>query len=83
MRLFRVTEDSVLTSARASALVESMSELLSSREAADIIGCHHTTVPRLVKDGELVPAMKGPGSTGAFFFRPEDVASLARKRAAS
>ena len=60
-----------------------MSELLSSREAAEVIGCHHTTVPRLVKDGELVPAMKGPGSTGAFFFRPADVQRLARKRAAS
>ena len=60
-----------------------MSKLLSSREAAEVIGCHHTTVPRLVRDGDLVPAMKGPGSTGAFFFRPEDVARLARKRATS
>ena len=53
----------------------------NTKDAAEALGCHQSTITRLVERGELVPTMKGPGATGAYFFLPADVERLAAKRA--
>ena len=49
------------------------SELLSTREVAALLGAHVATVSRWVAQGRLSPAMKLPGTTGAYLFRRADV----------
>jgi len=57
-------------------------ELISTREAAELLRCSRRTVERHVASGRLVPKAKLPGRTGAFVFRRVDVERLARKQAA-
>ena len=56
--------------------------LLTSREAAARMGCDIRTIHRLVARGQLVPAAKLPGETGAYLFAPNDVDRLRDERAA-
>lgn len=58
-------------------------ELISTREAAQVLNCSRRTVERHVASGRLVPKAKLPGRTGAFVFRRVDVERLARKRDAA
>jgi Helix-turn-helix domain len=53
--------------------------LVTSAEAATIIGRDVRTIHRLVERGDLQPATKLPGIRGAFLFRREDVERLAGK----
>lgn len=50
--------------------------LITTADAAQMLGVHVATVSRMVASGRLVPAIKVPGKTGAFLFHPEDVAAL-------
>lgn len=51
--------------------------LITTAEAAAILGVHVGTVSRMVAAGRLTPAIKVPGKTGAFLFAPADVQALA------
>lgn len=53
-------------------------KLLTTRQAADALGVTPRQVARMVEDGVIAPAAKGPGSRGAFLFDP-DVVELLRK----
>lgn len=55
--------------------------LISSRIAGEIIGRTRWTVARLVRSGELKPAGKVDGQTGAYLFHRADVEALAAKLA--
>lgn len=55
-------------------------ELISAREASELMGCSRRTVERLVASGTLLPKAKLPGRTGAFVFRRADVERLAERR---
>lgn len=57
--------------------------LLTVRQVAAQIDCSIRTVHRLVDSGSLTPAIKLPGSTGAYLFRPADVAALQQTRKAA
>ena len=48
-------------------------ELLTLKQAADRTGKSHRTIQRWVESGRLTHALKLPGDTGAYLFRPEDV----------
>lgn len=62
-------------------------ELIGTAEAARVLGKSHRTVHRLVKSGDLEPAMTAPGGpAGVFLFRRADVERIAKtypERAAS
>lgn len=47
--------------------------LLSSAEAATILGIHQTTVSGWVASGRLKAAHKLPGLRGAYLFAPSEV----------
>lgn len=51
-----------------------MNDLLTTREAADKLGVHVSTISRWVKDKRIAPADM---ILGAFFFNPADIAALA------
>jgi len=51
--------------------------LLTSAQVADILGKSVRTIHRLAESGDLAPALKVPGKTGAFLFDPADVEALA------
>lgn len=53
--------------------MENLSVLLTTSEAANILGSSPRDVARLVKRGDLVPAVKAPGLRGAMFFEPKEV----------
>ena len=56
-------------------------DVLSSPQAAALLGCSARTVHRLVSDGLLKPYMLGPGGAhGSFMFRRADVERLAKRR---
>ena len=57
-------------------------ELRTTRQAAEELDVDPSTITRMVLDGRLPVAFKGPGATGALFFKPTDVAKLAKARAA-
>lgn len=57
-------------------------DLVSTAEAARLLNCHVRTIHRLVVSGELAPAAKVPGLTGAYLFRREDIVNR-RAEAAS
>lgn len=57
-----------------------MSNLLSTKEAAETLGESIRTVTRLANAGTLRVEMKAPGLRGAMFFRRSDVERLAAKR---
>ncbi|GEM_PF-1293340 len=52
-----------------------LEQLLSLRQAAAIVGVHHTTLGRAVRLGRLTPATHTPG--GQPRFRPDEVAAYA------
>lgn len=61
-----------------------MDDLITTAQAADILGRSHRTIHRAVASGDLVPALTSPGGRfGAFLFRREDVERLASERVAS
>lgn len=47
--------------------------LLTSPQAAALVGCSARTVQRAADAGELPTAHKLPGPNGAYLFRPADV----------
>lgn len=50
--------------------------LLSTAQVAAMLNKSTATVKRMALAGTLPPAMKLPGETGAYLFRPEDVERL-------
>lgn len=57
--------------------------LIGTAEAAQILGKSHRTIHRLVKSGDLKPAMTAPGGpAGVFLFRKADVEALVNSNAA-
>ena len=58
-------------------------EHCTTAEAAEILGVDRTTVSRLVKRGDLEPAMKLPGKTGAYLLARADVERLRRERSSA
>jgi excisionase family DNA binding protein len=56
-------------------------ELITTAEAAVVLGTSVATVTRLAADGALATAVKAPGQRGARMFRRADVERLAAKRA--
>ena len=53
-----------------------MSETITTAEAAEILGKSVATVNRLALLGRLKPERKLPGRTGAYLFRRKDVERL-------
>lgn len=47
--------------------------MYSTKEAAEALGVTRTHITRLVKAGQLTPAVKAPGLRGAFMFTKEEV----------
>jgi excisionase family DNA binding protein len=58
------------------------SDLLSTAEAAHVLGVSIATVHRMVEDGRLVSVAKAPGVRGAYLFTDADVQRAAEGRAA-
>lgn len=56
-------------------------ELVTTREAADILGVSVFQVARLAQRGELIPAVQAPGKRGARFFDRATVESFAKQAA--
>jgi excisionase family DNA binding protein len=54
--------------------------LMSTAQAAVMLGVDPATITRWVRQGRLAPAFKGPGRTGGFMFYRTDVERLARQR---
>lgn len=52
-------------------------EYLTTAEAAQTTGRSVATINRMVRRGELTPAVQGTGKTGTRFFRREDIDALA------
>lgn len=62
------------------------STLISSAEAADLLGISRSTLTRRVKRGTIRPAMKVGGERGAFVFKRsviERIAAAERERSAA
>lgn len=59
----------------------SKTEYVTAAETAAVLEIPRRDVVRLVERGDLVPAMKLPGRTGAFLFHPASVEALAQERA--
>ena len=53
-----------------------METLLTTREAAEVLGVAPQTIARWVETGRLSPALRAPGLRGSMFFRPGDVDAL-------
>lgn len=58
-------------------------ELIGTPEAASIIGVSRATMTRWVQSGELEPATKLPGQTGATLFYRADIDAKAAERKGS
>jgi len=56
------------------------SELLTSPQVANALGCSLRTVHRLAAAKQLQPAQKLPGPNGAFLFTEDDVREYQRNR---
>ena len=54
--------------------------LLSTAQAARILGVHIRTVSRFVAAGRLTPAAQAPGVRGAFLIDPAEVDRFAETR---
>lgn len=50
----------------------SKAEPMTTAEVAEVLCVHARTVVRMVDNGEIEPAFKGPGLRGAFFFTREE-----------
>lgn len=55
-------------------------ELISTVEASEVIGVTRWHLARLVREGHITPAVRGPGPRGAFLFDPATVAEFAESR---
>ncbi len=55
--------------------------LVGVADAAEVLGLSVDTVKRAARSGQLAPAIKMPGKTGAYLFRREDVEQFAAQRA--
>ena len=53
----------------------------NTRQAADELGVSIRTIHRLVDSGDLTPAVKVPGKTGAFLFEEAEVERVKTLRA--
>jgi hypothetical protein len=53
-------------------------ETLTSREGADLLRVNVQKFHRLVADYQVEPLIVGPGLRGAKFWRPDDIARIAR-----
>ena len=51
-------------------------DLVSTSEAADILGKSVATVNRLAANGTLIEAVRAPGAKGARLYRRADVVAL-------
>lgn len=51
-------------------------DFLTTAEAAALLCYSVATVNRMVRRGELTPAIEAPGKTGMRFFRREDIDAL-------
>jgi len=60
--------------------VHAMPDLITSPEAAAMLGVSVRTVHRKIEEGRLTPAKKLPGPTGAYLFNRADVEALAQQR---
>lgn len=57
--------------------------LLSASQVAEHLGVSVRTVHRMVSAGDLRPAMKAPGKTGGYLFRPASIEQAKAKREAT
>lgn len=51
--------------------------LLTTREAADVLGCSVVTLCRWVRNGQVIADHKLPGLRGAYLFDPAYIEQLA------
>jgi excisionase family DNA binding protein len=58
-------------------------EPMTTREAAKVLGVHHTTVTRMVQRGVMAAIRKLEGPTGDLLFDPAEVDRVATERRAS
>lgn len=58
-----------------------MTDLIRSREAAEILNCDVRTVARWANEGKLAVAVKVPGYRGALLFERSIVEELAQRNA--
>ncbi|MGQ7788749.1 MerR family transcriptional regulator [Nesterenkonia sp. K-15-9-6] len=56
-----------------------MSDLLSTKQAAERIGKSPEAIRWHVKEGNLTPTVKMPGESGAYLFHPADVDALRQR----
>lgn len=57
-------------------------DIVSTAEAAELLGVSVATVNRKATNGEMEPVAQGRGQTGARFFRRTDVEAMATARRA-
>lgn len=57
--------------------------LLTTRDAAERLDVHESTIHRWVRSGRLTIADRGPGETGALLFDPAEIDRAANQAAAS
>ena len=60
--------------------MDSADDLIGTPEAASILGVSRATMTRWVQAGELEPATKLPGLTGAALFHRSDIVAKAALR---
>lgn len=53
-----------------------MRPLLTTAEAADLLGVHRSTITRRVANGELKPVYRGNGARGPMLFDPADLEAV-------
>jgi excisionase family DNA binding protein len=53
---------------------------VTAAEAADMLGVDRRSVVRFIEHGDLKPAMKLPGRTGAYLFARDEVEQLRDQR---
>ena len=58
-----------------------MLELISTKDAAEILGVTTSAMSRMVSRGALRPAMRLPGRFGAFMFLKDDIVNAAADHA--
>lgn len=58
-------------------------QLLPTKQVAELLRVDVRTVHRMAEDGRLPPALKLPGTTGAWLFERADVERIADQRAAA
>lgn len=56
-------------------------ELIPTSTAAELLGVTPRQVARLVKRGSIAPALKLPGTTGAYLFDPAHIRASSGARA--